>query len=89
MLKLKSKMELQIYPFVEDGDLIIDSTLNGEELKPLSIKLSQLFTDFLEYRRAYNTSDIHPNHRQEVVETIALLRHIAREMEVEIDGLTN
>lgn len=89
MFNIKQKMELGIYPYVEDGDLVIDSTLNGEELKPLSLKLSQLFTDFLEYRRAYNTSDIHPNHRQEVVEAIALLRHIAREMEIEIDGTTN
>lgn len=89
MLKIKPKMELQIYPFVEDGDLVIDSSLNGEELKPVKLKLSQLFTDFLEYRRSYNTSDIHPNDRQEVVETIALLRHIARELEVEIDGTTH
>ena len=89
MLKIKPKMELQIYPFVEDGDLVIDTTLNGEELKPVQIKLSQLFTDFIEYRRVFNTTDIHPNDRQEVVETIALLRHIARELEVEIDGITH
>lgn len=89
MFKMKPKMELGIYPYVDEGDLVIESTFNGEDLKPLKIKLSQLFTDFLDYRRLMYSSEISPNFRPEVVETIALLRHIAREMEVEIDGTTN
>ena len=83
------KMNLNIYPYVEDGDLVIETSLGDDELEPVRIKLSQLFTDFLEYRREMYSSDLSHHFRPEVVDTIALLRYIAREMEVEIDGSTH
>lgn len=82
-------MKLEIYPFVEDGDLVIDTKLDGAECPPVRQKLSQVFADFMDYRRSLHSSEINPNWRAEVVETIALLRYIAREMEIEIDGTTH
>ena len=82
-------MKLEIYPFIEDGDLVIDTKLDGNECPPVRHKLSQVFADFLDYRRMMYSSEINHNARPEVVETIALLRYIAREMEIEIDGTTH
>lgn len=82
-------IKLEVYPYVEDGDLVIDSTFGGEECPQLRIKLSQLFSDYMDYRRMMHSSEINHNWRPEILETIALLRYIAREMEVEIDGSTH
>lgn len=79
---------LQMYPFIDDGDLVIESTLDGVECSPVQLKLEQLFTDFLDYRRLRYESSIAPGYRQEVVELIATLRMIAREMEIDVDGST-
>ena len=79
---------LQMFPYIDDGDLIIDSTLDGVECNPARLKLEQLFTDFLDYRRLRYESSIAPGYRQEVVEMIATLRMIAREMEIDVDGST-
>lgn len=82
-------MNLEIYPFVEDGDLVIDTRFDGQDCPPVRQKLSQVFADFMDYRRTLHSSDINHNMRPEIVETIALLRYIAREMEIEIDGSTH
>lgn len=83
------RMKFNIYPYIEDGDLVIETSLEDSDLEPVRLKLEQLFTDFLEYRREMFSSELSHHHRPEVVDTIALLRHIAREMEVEIDGTTH
>lgn len=82
-------VKLEIYPFIEDGDLIIDTKLDGVDCPPVRQKLTQVFEDFMDYRRMMHSSEINHNWRPEVVETIALLRYIAREMEIEIDGTTH
>lgn len=77
---------VELFPYFEDGDLVIDSSINGVESNPARLQLAQLFTDFLDYRRVRHESTIAPPFRGEVMETIALLRSIAREMEIELDG---
>lgn len=84
-----NKIDLNIYPFVEDGDLVIETKLDQQDCPQVRLKLSQLFSDFIDYRRMMHSSEINPNWRPEVVETVALLRYIAREMEIEIDGSTH
>lgn len=79
----------QINPYIEEGDLVIESSINGIECKPVSLKVEQLFADFLDWRRERYESRIAPGYRQEVFEMIAILRTIAREMELEIDDLAH
>jgi hypothetical protein len=81
--------QLQMYPYIDEGDLVIESSLDGVDCSPARQKLEMLFSDFLDYRRLRYESTIAPGYRQEVVEMIATLRTIAREMEVEVDGSTH
>lgn len=77
---------LSFYPYIEDGDLIIDATLDGNECAPVRLKLAQLFQDFIDYRKERFSSAIGSSFREEVAELVAELRTIAREMEVELNG---
>lgn len=81
--------KFQLAPYIEDGDLVIESSINGAECSPVSMKLEQLFAEFLDYRRMRYESRISPNYREEVLNMVATLRTIAREMEMEIDDLTH
>ena len=75
---------LEMFPYFDEGDLIIDSSINGVACNPARLQLTQLFTDYLDYRRLRYESTIAPPFRSDVIETIALLRSIAREMEIEL-----
>lgn len=79
----------QLAPYIEDGDLVIESSINGNPCSPVSMKVEQLFAEFLDWRRERYESKIAPGYRQEVFEMIATLRTIAREMELEIDDLAH
>lgn len=83
---VKSKPQVELFPFFEEGDVVIDSSLNGIECASVRLQLAQLFTDFLDYRRVRHESTIAPVFKSEVMDAIALLRSIAREMEIELDG---
>lgn len=77
---------VELFPYFDEGDVVIDSSINGVASNPARLQLAQLFTDYLDYRRVRHESTIAPPFRGEVMETIALLRSIAREMEIELDG---
>lgn len=80
---------LSIYPYVEDGDLIVESNLNGQECAPVRLRIAQLFQDFIDYRKERFSSSIASGFKEEVMEMVAELRTIAREMEVELNGNRN
>lgn len=81
-----TKPNVELFPYFEEGDLIIDCAVNGVECRAVRLQLAQLFTDYLDYHRVRHESTIAPVFRKDVMETIALLRSIAREMEIELDG---
>lgn len=87
--KIKPKLEVNIYPYIEDTSFNMDVVVNGKEEKTVSVGLTKLFREYLNFRTAVGQVKVHQNHRQEVIEMVALLRYIAKEMEVEVDDLTN
>lgn len=87
--KIKPKLEVAIFPYIEDTTFNMDIVVNGEEYKTVSVGLNKLFREYLSFRTVVGENKINPNHRQEVVEMIACLRYIAKEMEVEVDDLIN
>ena len=83
---MKINFDCDVYPWVEDDKLIFDVTVDGDNWESESVKLTNLFGEFMEARRVYGTNQIGLSHQQEVSSMIALLRFIAREMETELHG---
>lgn len=83
------KPVLEFYPYIDEGDLVIDSRIDGEPCNTIRTKLEVLFDDYLDYRREMYSADIRPEYRLEVREMVGVLRNIAREMEIEIDAITH
>lgn len=78
---------VHIMPYVQDGELVVEIAIDGVEVSPIAQKLEQVFEEFLDYRRNKNDSGLNPEYREEVVNMVATLRSIARELEIETDGL--
>jgi hypothetical protein len=89
MFKIKPKFEVNIYPYIEDNTFNMDVVLNGQEDKTVSVELTKLFKEYLEFRTVVGQKRVSPNHRQEVIEMVATLRYVAKEMENEVDDLIN
>lgn len=76
---------VNVYPFIEDGYLVVDVDDNHECLLS-RFSLTSLFNDFVLDRMEGPDKEISTEARTEIFETVALLRHIARELEKEIDN---
>ncbi len=78
---------IQVMPYINQGELIVEIAVDGIEVNPIAQRLEQVFEEFLDYRRNKNDSGLNPEHREEVVNMVATLRTIARQLEIETDGL--
>jgi hypothetical protein len=74
-------------PFVEEGELVIDINIDGVPVSPVAQRLEQVFEEYLDYRRNKHDSSLDPQYREETILLIATLRNIARELELETEGL--
>lgn len=83
------KPVIALFPYVDEGELVIDLSIDGEPLNSVRTRLEILFDDYLDYRRDRYGSDIDPRYRIEIIEMIGTLRNIAREMEKDIDATTH
>jgi|688.fasta_scaffold58857_4 hypothetical protein len=78
---------VHIMPFVEEGELVIDINIDGVPVSPVAQRLEQVFEEYLDYRRNKHDSSLDPQYREETILLIATLRNIARELELETEGL--
>lgn len=78
---------VHIMPFIEEGELVIDINIDGNQVQPVAQKLEQVFEEYLDYRRNKHDSNLDPQYREETVNLTATLRSIARDLEIETDGL--
>ena len=78
---------VHVMPYIEQGELVVEIAIEGIEVTPIAQRLEQVFEEFLDYRRNPNDSGLNPQYREEVVNMVATLRTIARELEIETDGL--
>ena len=79
--------EIHVMPFIEDGQLVVDIAIDGQEVAPIAQKLEMVFEEYLDYRRNKNDSGLDPQYREETVNLIATLRYIAQQLETETDGM--
>jgi hypothetical protein len=84
---VKFNTEFSIAPYIaEEGRLMLDCTVNDQDIDDQhGVDLVELFADFMNYFRLQDGL-IAPYHHKEVLDMVGLLRMIAREMEVEIEG---
>jgi len=78
---------IHIMPFIENGELVVDLSVDGQEVAPVAQKLEMVFEEYLDYRRNKNDSGLDPQYREETVNLIATLRYIAQQLETETDGM--
>ena len=78
---------IHIMPYIENGELVVDLAVDGQEIAPVAQKLEQVFEEYMDYRRNKNDSSLDPQYREETVNLIATLRYIAQQLEVETDGM--
>lgn len=78
---------IHIMPFIENGELVVDLSVDGQEVAPVAQKLEMVFEEYLDFRRNKNDSGLDPQYREETVNLIATLRYIAQQLEVETDGM--
>lgn len=78
---------IHIMPYIENGELVVDLAVDGQEIAPVAQKLEQVFEEYMDYRRNKNDSGLDPQYREETVNLIATLRYIAQQLEVETDGM--
>ena len=78
---------IHIMPYIENGELVVDLAVDGQEIAPVAQKLEQVFEEYMDYRRNKNDSSLDPQYREETVNLVATLRYIAQQLEVETDGM--
>lgn len=78
---------IHIMPFIENGELVVDLNIDGQEVAPVAQKLEMVFEEYLDYRRNKHDSSLDPQYREETVNLIATLRYIAQQLEKETDDL--
>lgn len=79
--------EFSIAPYIGDeGRLMLDCTVNDQDIDDhQGVDLVDLFAEFLNFFRLQD-GQIAPYHHKEVLDMVGLLRLIAREMEIEVEG---
>lgn len=80
-MELKFDNAVYVYPWIDCGKLNIDT----DDEQTQSVDLTELFGEYLGYFRKMDGT-LAPEHHKEIRNTIGLLRLIAREMEVELEG---
>ena len=78
---------IHVMPYISDGELVIELAIEDVPVSPVAQKIEQVFEEFLDFRRNPNDSGLDPQYREEVINMVATLRTIARELEIETDGL--
>ena len=78
---------INVMPYIEDGELVVDLSVDGQQIAPIAQKLEMVFEEYLDYRRNKNDSGLDPQYREETVNLIATLRYIAQQLETETDGM--
>jgi len=78
---------IHVMPYIENGELVVDLSVDGQEIAPITQKLEMIFEEYLDYRRNKNNSSLNPEYREETVNLVATLRYIAQQLEQETDGL--
>ncbi len=78
---------VHVMPYIEEGQLVVDLSIDGIPVTPVAQKLEQIFEEYLDYRRNKNDRHLNPEYREETVNLIATLRYIASQLEIETDGL--
>ena len=78
---------IQVMPYLSDGELVIELAIEDIPVTPVAQKLEQVFEEFLDFRRNPHDSGLDPKYLEEVINMVATLRTIAREMETETDGI--
>ena len=85
-MKVKStKVEVVAYPYIINGDLVIDLNVGGDDIGVVSYPFEQVFAEYIEDRMIRDAFD--PEYKQETFELVSLLRHIAKELEKKIDNV--
>jgi hypothetical protein len=78
---------IHVMPFIDQGELVVELHVDGQEVAPVAQRLEQIFEEYLDYRRNPEDSGLDPQHREETVNLIATLRYIAQQLERETDDL--
>jgi hypothetical protein len=87
-VEINFNTEFSISPYIDRGRLMLDCTVNEQDIDdPQGISLMELFDCYMDYFRL-PSGEVAEYHYKEILDTVALLRLIAREMETEVDGLT-
>ena len=85
-VKQPEKVEVIAYPYIVDGDLVIDMTVGGQDIGLVAYPFEQLFAEYIDDRMTRDAFDL--EYKQETFELVALLRHIAKELEKKIDNVS-
>lgn len=80
-MQLKFNKPVYVYPWINNDQLMIDI----DEEPSQGINLVSLFSEYMSYFRLMDGT-IPPDHHKEIMNAIALLRFIARDMETELEG---
>ena len=87
-VKQPERVEVTAYPYIINGELVIDMSVGGEDIGVITCPLEQLFAEYIEDRAMqYMDDTFDPTYKQETFELVALLRHIAKELEKQIDNV--
>ncbi len=80
-----TKTEIRLYPYIINTDLVVDVVIDDEDAGLVQFPLQQVFREYVEDRT--ERDGFSPEYRQEVIELVAYLRHVASELELETDKL--
>ncbi len=81
----KVTTEIKLFPYIIGGQLVTDVIIDGEDVGVTTVDLKQLFQEYLEDR--WERDGLSPEYRQETLELVAYLRDIAKQLEIETDGM--
>jgi hypothetical protein len=80
------KVDCSVLPWVEGDELKVDVSFNDVDWYTESIPLTRLFGEFVDSHKVYGTGEIRIEDKKNIMNVIATLRYIAREMETELEG---
>lgn len=81
----KETAEIKLFPYIINGKLVTDVIINDQEVGITETDLDVLFREYLEDRWAGD--GLSPEYREETIELIAYLRSVAKDLEIETDGM--
>jgi hypothetical protein len=78
---------IHIMPYIDQGELVVEMSVEGQEINPVCQTLEQIFEEYLDYRRNKHDSNLDPQYIEETLNLISSLRTIARNLEIETNEL--